>query len=169
MTELSETHPAGTASARPPMPSLWRRSVGLAFFFTIFGPTIGTTGLFLFIFLFKGALANPGELVQIFAFGQMIGTPFAAMCGIILAVRAVFSGRVNILETVGAALAPTVILLVINVLSALISKGTLPTSSFPSVTTYCLMFAAPSLFAAIICRWLYYWLFWPRETKNASR
>jgi hypothetical protein len=168
MTEQSEAQPAGTTSTRPPLPSPWRRSVGLALFFTILGPAIGTVGLLSFIYLFQKNPALPGKLLQVIMFGQVIGTPFAALCGLILAVRAAFSGRVNILETVGAALAATAIVLGISVLPDFLSYGELPATSFTSLITNYLIFAGPSLFAALVCRWLYYFFFWPREAKSAS-
>ncbi len=162
--EQPEIQPADAAKTLSPMPSIWRRSVGMAFFFTILGPAIGTAGLMLFLSFFKGIPSNPGKL---FAIGQVIGTPFAGLCGVILAIRAAFSGRVNILEAIGAALAATLIVMGIGVLPDFLSHGILSAPSFSSFIADFSLFAAPSLLAAIVCRWLYYWLFWPREAQSA--
>jgi hypothetical protein len=165
--EQPESQPAGAANTSPPMPNIWRRSVALALFFTLVGPAIGTVGLLLFFDLFEDFSNISDDLVKIFVAGQLIGSPFAALCGVILAVRAAFAGRINILETIGAALAATVVILGIGVLPELLHTGTLPSLFFLSPIADFLIFSGSSLFAAIVCRWLYYWLFWPREKGNA--
>lgn len=168
MTVRTESLPTGADNTTPPMPGISRRSVALAFFFTLVGPAIGTAGLLLSLSLFNQVPAISSDLGKIFTVGQLVGTPFAGLCGFILAVRAAFSGRVSILESIGAALAATVIVLGIGVLPELLYTGTLPTSSFSSFIVEFLIFATTSVFAAIVCRWLFYLLFWPREKGNAA-
>ncbi|MEJ2229029.1 MAG: hypothetical protein P8Y67_12515, partial [Alphaproteobacteria bacterium] len=141
------------------MPSIWRRSVALAAFFTIVGPVVGTIGVIAYIF-YTGGIPYHFNILQIFVINQIIGTPFAATCGIILAIRAVFSGRVSFLESIGAALASTVIVMGIT---GLLDVRFLIDDPM-GLLGYFALTAGISIWAAIICYWLFYRLFWPRES-----
>jgi hypothetical protein len=164
MTEQTESTPTDAANTSPPMPSIWLRSVALAAFFTLVGPAIGSAGLLLFLSFFKVFLSHPEAF---FTIGQVVGTPFAGLCGLFLGIRAAFSGRVNVLEVIGAALAATLIVMNIGLLPSFVSHSILSAPSFSSFIKDFVLFAAPSLLAAIVCRWLFYLLFWPRKADDA--
>lgn len=163
--EQPENQPADAANIAAPMPSIWRRSVGLALFFTILGPAIGTLAMLSAIsFLFFNTIVIfPSEIAQI---GLRHGTPFAAVCGVIVAIRAAFIGKINFGDAFGAALIATVIILAGETWYSIFYLGTDPEQILPSLFGQFVLFGAPSVFAAVICRWLYYWLFWPREKEN---
>lgn len=163
MTKQTGSTSTDAANSAPPMPSIWRRSVGLALFFTLVGPAIGTAGL-----IFHDGF-NDYYISLTFSVGQILGAPFAATCGIILAVRAAFTGRVNIFETIGAALAATIIVLGSFGLYERITSGTFPVGNLSELLNMFMFFGGPSLFAALVCYWLFYMLFWPRKADETIK
>lgn len=179
--EQPESRPAEAAKALSPMPSIWRRSVALALFFTLFGPIIGAVATILAIYLaltgiaglesimdlvFRGKIAQfPTELIMV---GLRLGTPFAAVCGVIAAIRAAFVGRISFGDAFGAALTATVIILASRSCYSIFYLGADPLEILSNLYGKFVIFGAPSVFAAVVCRWLFYLLFWPHENGNAA-
>lgn len=158
-----------STSGSEPMPGLLRRSVALAVFATLAGPVFGSGIVALGVVIFSFGTASWESLRAVFFWGLVLGLPYAAVSGIILAIRAAYTGRVSedaaIAAAVGAALIVTV-----GVLIFIYGFGSTDSPRIADVIgQFFLLFfplAVLSAVSAIYTRRLFYAWFWPRPTKR---
>jgi hypothetical protein len=151
------------------MPGFLRRSVALGVFATLAGPVIGSGIVVLGVVVFSLGTAAWETLQGVFFAGLVVGLPFAAVSGIILAIRAAYTGRVSEDAAIAAAVGATFIVILVVLIVINVSGSTHSPHIADVMWQLFLLFVPLALLSAVsatITRRLFYAWFWPRPAKR---